>query len=94
MSTPTRPMKLRHAGGTATTDANDTKISINRGIGQFINIKNTDDTNNLEISFNGGRNFFVLPQGGVPLQLNALFYFFYLRSSAGTATWSALIGEG
>ncbi len=94
MSGPVRSMRMRHASGTATTDPNDSKISVNRGVAQFIAIKNTDTTNALEISFNGGRNFFTIPQGSDPLKLNVLFRFIYLRSNAGTATWSALIGEG
>jgi len=89
---PARPMKMRHVNGAATTTP--TKVSVNRGLGQYIRIANLDGTNNLEVSFNGGGNYYSILPGHPPLDVDAQFHFFYVRSNTGTVNWSALIGEG
>lgn len=89
---PVRPMRMRHHNGDATTSGS--KISVNRGIGQYIRISNLDSTNDLEVSFNGGRDFYTIQPGDPPLEVNALFYFVRVRSSSSTVKYSAIIGEG
>lgn len=84
-------MRMRHANGTATTA--NTKISVNRGIAQYISITNLDAANNLQVSFNNGVTFYTINSGDPPLQLNALFHWIIVKSNV-TATYAALIGEG
>lgn len=89
---PVRPMRMRHVNGSATTTP--TKVSVNRGIGQYIRIANLDGTNGLEVSFDGGRNFFTISAGDPPLDVAALFHWFHVRSTAATVAYTAILGEG
>ena len=88
---PVRAMRMRHANGTATTTA--AKISVKRGVAQYIRISNLDNTNNLQVSFDNGQNYFTINAGDPPLEVNVLFYWILIQSDA-TAAYSALIGEG
>ena len=89
-----RPMRLRHASGTAT--ATPERVSVNRGIGVYLRIVNTDGANGLDVSFDGGRNFTTIfaVAGERVLQTDALFHFFFVRSTGLSTTWNAVIGEG
>lgn len=87
---PVRPMRMSHSNGSLT--ATITKVSVKRGIGQYIRIQNLSGANAMEVSFDGGTNFMTIPADGV-LEVNALFHHFYLRSASG-ADYSALIGAG
>lgn len=89
---PFRPLRMRHANGTATTDP--TKVSVNRGVGMFIRISNLDETNSLEISFDNGKTYYTVKANDPPLQLDAKFYFFKVKSNTGSVDYSAVIGEG
>jgi len=85
--------RASHRSGTATTTPfKVTTTGTKRGF--RLVLRNTDATNDVEVSFDSGRNFFPLPQGEVPLHLDIAFHFFFVRSDTGTATWSALLFEG
>ena len=82
-----RPGRIHHANGTATTTP--AKISVKRGVGQWVRIGNLDGTNNLEVSFDGGVNYYTIEPGDPPFEAPALFHFFFVRSSAATVDYSA-----
>jgi len=84
-------MRLRHANGTAT--AAYTKIAVKRGIGQYAKIANLDAVNSLEVSFDGGTNYFTINATDISLEVNALFHYLFVKSAAG-ADYSIIIGEG
>ena len=88
---PTRPMRMRHVNGTAA--AAYTKIAVKRGIGQYAKIANLDGTNSLEVSFDGGTNYFTIMATDTSLEVNALFHYLFVRSTAG-ADYSIIIAEG
>lgn len=88
---PVRSMRMRHANGSATTTAE--KISVNRGIGQYIAITNLDATNSIDISFDNGANYFSILPADPTFKVSALFHFFLVKSDV-TAAWTALLGEG
>ena len=92
MASPVRPMRLRHASGSVGTVAE--KVSVNRGLGQYIRISNTHATQDFQISFNGGRDYYTIASGDPPLDVVALFHFFYVKGSGASTTYEALIGEG
>ena len=87
-----RPMRMRNVNGAATTTPE--RVSVARGLGQYLRISNLDATNNLEISFDGGRNFYTISPTDPPLDVNAIYHFFFVKSSTGTVNWAALLGEG
>ena len=88
-----RPMRMRHVGNTALDTTGD-KVSVNRGIGQYVRLSNLDPTNDLEVSFDNGRNFYSVGPADPPLEVNALFHFFLVRASAATIAYVGLVGEG
>ena len=88
---PARPQRMRHVNGTAATAY--TKIAVKRGIGQYAKIANLDGTNSLEVSFDGGTNYFTINATDTSLEVNALFHYLFIRSTAGAA-YSIIIGEG
>lgn len=87
-----RAGRIQHANGTATTTP--AKVSVKRGVAQWIRIGNLDATNNLEVSFDGGTNYYTIEPGDPPFEADALFHFFYVRSSAATVDYSATIVGG
>lgn len=88
---PARPMRMRHVNGSATTAPS--KVSVKRGIGQYLRISNLDGANNLQVSFDGGASFYTINSGDPPLEVNALFHYFFVQSDS-SADYSALLGEG
>jgi hypothetical protein len=83
--------RFRHYSGTAPAGSAPQKVALTRrGVG--ISITNKDGTNLLEISFDGGRNFYPI-YATKEFKGDALMHFFYVRSSAGAA-WSAVVAEG
>lgn len=87
-----KPLRLRHANGTATTA--NAKVSVNRGVGMYLRISNLDATNDLQVSFDNGATYYSIQPADPPLEVQAKFYFFRVKSSASTVAYSALIGEG
>lgn len=77
---PVRPMSMDHSSGALTSVW--TKISVARGIGQHVLLSNLHATNALHVSFNGGRNYHVIRAGDPPLDVHALFHYFFLRGGA------------
>ena len=65
---PARPQRMRHVNGTAATAY--TKIAVKRGIGQYAKIANLDGTNSLEVSFDGGTNYFIGGKCTIPLPVH------------------------
>lgn len=92
MASPVRPMRLRHASGSVGTVAE--KVSINRGLGQYIRLSNTHATQGLQVSFDGGRSYYTISAGDPPLDVVALFHFFYVKGTGASTTYEGLIGEG
>lgn len=80
-----------HVSGTATTTP--AKVITKRGRGFRLRIKNTDTTNDLEISFDSGNTFYPISPGAEWSE-DVVFHYFYLQSSAATATYSGLMFEG
>lgn len=70
-------LRLNHYNGVANTVPS--KVSLAKGKGFSISIKNLDTLNVLEISFNSGRSFYPIAPGG-ELQHNGSFHFFFVRS--------------
>jgi len=84
-------MRMRHASGSVGTTY--TKIKVKRGIGQYLRLRNTDDVDNLLVSFDNGRNYNTMEPNEV-LEINALFHFIVLLGAAADVTYELLIGEG
>lgn len=92
MSSPTRPMRMRHVNGSVGTAA--TKITVRRGIGQYVRIVNKDSVNDILFSFDNGRSFNTIAPGTSPFEANALFHFFLIKASGADTPYEVLIGEG
>lgn len=92
MASPIRPMRLRHASGSVGTAPE--KVSVNRGIGQYIRLSNTHATQSIQLSFDGQRNYYTIAAGDPPLDAAVLFHYFYIKGSGASTTYEALIGEG
>ena len=88
-----RPLRLRHENGTAPSALTPLKVEIERGVGQYIWIRNSDATQTLYFSFDG-RQYITLAPNSAPLQFDTKFFHFYVYSSFGATTFEALIGEG
>lgn len=91
MSSPARPLRLRHVNGSV--DTTPVKIKVKRGLGQYIRLSNTSG-NDLQVSFNNGRDWFTVGPADPPLELSALFHFFLLVGGGAGTTYEALVGEG
>jgi hypothetical protein len=85
-------MRIVHYNGTAST-AGD-RVAIVRGPAQRINVRNIDGANPLEISFDGGRNFYTLPINSFPLDMSCMLHFFVVRGVGGTAKYCIVTNEG
>tara|TARA_Y100001973_G_C5120406_1_gene292413 strand:- start:587 stop:997 length:411 start_codon:yes stop_codon:yes gene_type:complete len=57
----------------------------------FFHLKNVDATNNLQVSFDNGNNFFTIGAGET-FTASLMFRFFYLRASAGTPSMECIVG--
>ena len=90
----TRPMRMEHHNNLGGVNTDGEKVSVNRGIGQYIRITNLDATNNLEVSFNGGRDYHSIPPASPTMEVYALFHFIRVRSSASTVPYTAIFGAG
>lgn len=91
MSSPARPLRLRHVNGSVDTDP--LKIKVKRGLGQYLRISNTSG-NDLLVSLNNGRDYYTIASGDQPLEVSALFHFIVVLGGAAATTYEALIGEG
>lgn len=83
-------LRATHANGTAT--ATPTKISVKRGRGFRLLIRNLEAVggNDLEVSFDGGANFYAIgPQ--TELKEDVAFHYFFVK---GSGDYTALILEG
>lgn len=84
------PSKLKHYSGTATTTP--AKITLTK-LGQHLTIANRDGTNLLQISFDSGNSFYSIPVN-TTFSEDVLFHYFYIKSSASTIAWTAVVSEG
>jgi len=87
---PVRPMRMRHLNGVA--DIDYTKAPVKRGVGQYIRIANLHSSDPLEVSFNGGREYFTINATDPALEVNALFHYLFIRTS--TTAVAATITSG
>lgn len=85
-------MRLVHYNGTAPSGV-PTKVPLGH-LAQRINIRNIDGANPLEVSFDGGRNFYRIPINSLPLDMPCSLFFFYVQGVGGTANWCAVTNEG
>lgn len=58
-----------------------------------IRIKNLDTTDDLEISFDGGAHFYPI-WPAEELAMPANFHYFFVRASAGTVPYRAIVAQG
>ena len=85
-------MRIVHHAGVASVLGD--KIAIIKGPAQRINIRNIDGANALQVSFDGGRNFYTMPLNSVPLEMSCMLHFFHVRGLGGTAAWCAVTNAG
>ena len=57
----------------------------------FFHLKNLDATDNLQVSFDNGNNFFTIGAGET-FTASLMFRFFFLRASAGTPSMECIVG--
>lgn len=62
-------------------------------LAQWIEIRNLDGTNALQVSFDG-QNWFTINALSYPLRTRCAIRQFYVRGAAGTPAWCALTNEG
>lgn len=84
---PHAPLKPSHFSGTAPTAGE--KLNPRKLI-QRVVIRNTDGANSLGVSFNGGRDYFVIPPGE-ELREDILAHYLFVRGESAATTYSALL---
>lgn len=95
-----RASKFEHINGTAPSSAAvpaQEKINIRRGLGKKLIIQNVDAANTLQVSFDGGQNYFSIPPGTAetpyrPLIIDVLFHYIVVRGEGATADYEILLG--
>lgn len=87
-------MRIVHYNGTAPAAPSPAKVLMTVGLAQRINIRNVDGANSLEVSFDSGRNFYLIPINSLPLDIPCSLHFFYVRGVGGTAAYTAVTNEG
>lgn len=76
---PTRPMRLRHLNGVASIAY--TKLSVKRGIAQYLKAANLHSSSPLEVSLDGGTNYFTIAATDTSLEANVLFHYLFIRTT-------------
>jgi len=76
---PARPQRPRHLNGVASIAY--TKLSVRRGIGQYFRVANLHASSPLDISFDGGTNYFTINATDQSFEMNALFHYLFVRTT-------------
>lgn len=75
---PARPTKMSHVNGTTTVSP--TEVLVARGISQYLVVTNLDTQNDVDISFNKGKNFYPISPGET-FSVGALFHSIFVRAN-------------